>query len=57
MLFDLTEGLEEIKTYIKRTCILELSIEEITGKEGLELQKQRHMGFHKKLELKPQNKK
>ena len=37
-----TEGLEEIKTYIKRTCILELSIEEITGKEGLELQKLRH---------------
>lgn len=36
------EGLEEIKTYIKRTCILELSIEEITGKEGLELQKLRH---------------
>ena len=37
-----TEGLAEIKTYIKRTCILELSIEEITGKEGLELQKLRH---------------
>ena len=36
-----TEGLEEIKTYIKRTCILELSIDEITGKEGLELQKLR----------------
>ena len=33
---------KEIKTYIKRTCILELSIEEITGKEGLELQKLRH---------------
>ena len=37
-----TEGLEELKTYIKRICVLELSIEEITGKEGLELQKLRH---------------
>lgn len=34
-----TEGLEEIKIYINRTCILELTIEELTGKEGLELQK------------------
>lgn len=34
-----TEGLEEIKIYMNRTCILELTIEELTGKEGLELQK------------------
>lgn len=34
-----TEGLKEIKIYMNRTCILELTIEELTGKEGLELQK------------------
>lgn len=34
-----TKGLEEIKIYMNRTCILELTIEELTGKEGLELQK------------------
>lgn len=34
-----TEGLEEIKIYMNRTCILELTIKELTGKEGLELQK------------------
>lgn len=36
------EGLKEIQTYINQTCILELNIEEITGKEGLELQKLRY---------------
>lgn len=34
-----TEGLEEIKIYMNSTCILELTIKELTGKEGLELQK------------------
>lgn len=34
------EGIEEIQKFIKHTCILELSIDELTGKEALDLVKQ-----------------
>lgn len=35
------EGIAEIQKFIKHTCILELSIDELTGKEALDLVKQK----------------